>query len=513
MKFNSLSANLQNINCDLLVVPVTVQEFESCQKNSANSKKDLLEVSLKSINHLFGGETIKTLLRSDFKVDVDGSSFVFNLAHPQIGSILVYSIGNSFKNLSETYQQISWYRNLGSSIYSTAKKLSAKNITIVSKDLKLEKSDFLSALIEGIKLTSYSFDFYKKQKVTKFEPNIFILGSAKIINQKLIDQVLVNCEATCLARDLINLAPNDCNSDYLVSIAKQIATKGKLKIEIFDKAKLEKMGAGLILGVNKGSSQPPYLVKLTYKPAVTPKNLKIISLVGKGVTFDTGGYSLKPADAMIGMKCDMSGAACVLGVMQAISHSKPNCEVRGYIPIVENMVNGEATRVGDIIKAMDGTTVEVLNTDAEGRLILADAITLACKDKCDVLIDIATLTGACMVALGMQYAGLFCDDKKLSELIIEAGKNSDELFWSLPLAKEYEESIKSKVADIKNIGNGRWAGATIGALFLKHFVRSSKWAHLDIAGPADSDSDRGFIKTGGVGFGIRTLIKVISQYK
>jgi leucyl aminopeptidase len=177
------------------------------------------------------------------------------------------------------------------------------------------------------------------------------------------------------------------------------------------------------------------------------------------------------------------------------------------------MISGEATRVGDIVTAMNGTTIEILNTDAEGRLILADALTLASNEKADITIDIATLTGACVVALGLQYAGLFCDDDKLSQMIISNGELAGERFWPLPLAPEYEDSIKSKIADIKNIGNGRWAGASIGALFLKRFVKDTRWAHLDIAGPADSDTDSGFIKNGGVGFGVRTLIRLIQQLR
>jgi leucyl aminopeptidase len=249
---------------------------------------------------------------------------------------------------------------------------------------------------------------------------------------------------------------------------------------------------------------------MTYVPVKRTAKTKVISLVGKGITYDTGGYSLKPGDSMIGMKGDMAGAASVLGVMKAVARLKPNVEVRGYIPTTENMINGEATRVGDIVKAMNGKTIEILNTDAEGRLILADALTLACKDKAHIVIDIATLTGACMVALGMQYAGVFCDDQKLTDDIIEQGAIAGERFWPLPLAPEYAASIKSSVADLKNIAGNRWAGATIGGLFLKEFVTpETRWAHLDIAGPSDADSSRGHIKQGGVGFAVRTLTRMI----
>jgi len=288
--------------------------------------------------------------------------------------------------------------------------------------------------------------------------------------------------------------------------ARDIAKKGKLQLKILDRERLAKLGANALLAVSQGSSEPPYLMKLTYKPK--GRSARVLSLVGKGITFDSGGLSIKTAAGMETMKCDMSGAAAVLATMQAIAILKPKFEVRAYVPTCENMINGKATRPGDVVKAMNGKTIEILNTDAEGRLILADAISLAVKEKCNHVIDLATLTGACVVALGPEYAGLFSNDHKLADKLVQCGELSGEAFWRMPLAPEYREFIKSPVADIKNTG-GPWGGAITAALFLKEFVDDNSWAHLDIAGPAFSDSNKGYIKRGGVGFGVRTLLRYV----
>ena len=268
------------------------------------------------------------------------------------------------------------------------------------------------------------------------------------------------------------------------------------------------MGANSLLAVSYGSDQPPYLIRMTLKPK--KKSSKVIALVGKGITFDSGGLSIKPASGMEDMKIDMAGAAAVLGAMQALSELNPKVEVRAYIPTTENMTGGSATRPGEVAKAMSGKTIEILNTDAEGRLILADALCLAEKDGCDVIVDLATLTGACMVALGNDYAGLFSDDDKLVAALEVAATEAGERLWRLPLAKEYKKLIESSVADIKNTG-GRYGGAITAALFLQEFITNKKtrWAHLDIAGPAATESEQGYIKRGGVGFGVRTLVNLV----
>ena len=504
------SANLSSLSTDLLVLALTNSDIAEKKGNKKSQPKQKNGLSFSLLNSHFSG-FLKTALETARFKTADQSSFFFTLQHSKISSLLAFG----FDDQSSTDDEFSLhqkYRNLGSAIITQAKKIHAKSISISAENLDLQRESLFCALVEGLVLGGYEYTAYKSKKdSTRFHPTIAILNG-KRIDDRLHARAQELCAATSLARDLINMPPNVCTPAHLVSVAKDVAQKGKLKLQVFDKSQLQKMGAFSLLSVAKGSSLPPYLIKLVYQPPATKGSgkTKVISIVGKGVTFDTGGYSLKPADGMIGMKGDMAGAACVLAVMQAVSALKPNVEVRGYIPTTENMVNGEATRVGDIVTAMNGKTIEILNTDAEGRLILADALTLACRDKPSIIIDVATLTGACMVALGMQYAGIFSDDQKLTQDIISTGAVEGERYWPLPLAPEYAASIKSTVADLKNIAGNRWGGATIAGLFLKEFVsKDVRWAHLDIAGPSDSDSDRGFIKTGGVGFGVRTLTRFI----
>ncbi len=261
-----------------------------------------------------------------------------------------------------------------------------------------------------------------------------------------------------------------------------------------------------MLAVSQGSHEPAYIAKLTYKPKKPSK--KILALVGKGVTFDSGGLSLKTASGMETMKGDMSGAGAVLGAMQAISHLKPDIEVRGYIVTVENMPSGSATRPGDVVRAMNGKTIEILNTDAEGRLILADCLHLAEKEGATAIVDIATLTGAIVVALGSQCAGLFSDNRELANMIMKAGDASGERFWRMPLIKEHIQIAKSKIADYKNMGVAGSGGSIFAAVFLSLFVKHTPWAHLDIAGVFLSDRDKGHLRIGGVGFGVRTLARL-----
>jgi leucyl aminopeptidase len=282
-----------------------------------------------------------------------------------------------------------------------------------------------------------------------------------------------------------------------------------MQVQVFDKARLAKMKAGALLSVAQGSQTPPYLIKMTYKPTGRTKR-KVISLVGKGVTFDSGGLSIKSGAGMMDMKCDMSGAATVIAAMQAIAAVKPSCEVRAYIPATENMINGRATRPGDVVKASNGKSIEILNTDAEGRLILADALCLAEKDGCDQIIDLATLTGACLVALGKDYAGLYSTSEKMVKGLSEAAAHAGERVWHMPLADEYRSLIKSSVADIKNIG-GPHGGSITAALFLQEFVENTDWAHLDIAGPAFTASASDYISKGGVGFGVGTLVRYVQS--
>ncbi len=316
----------------------------------------------------------------------------------------------------------------------------------------------------------------------------------------------VLADAVRFARDLINTPPSDLFPAGLAAAAETYGKKAGLTAEILDERALKKGGYGGILAVGQGSDNKPRLVKLAY---THPKATKTIALVGKGVTFDSGGLSLKPADGMITMKCDMSGAAAVLAAVCAIARLKLPVNVTAWAPAAENMPSGTAQRPSDVLTMYSGKTVEVLNTDAEGRLILADALARACEDSPDVLIDAATLTGAAMVALGHRTSAVMANDDDLRTQVHEIGERTGERMWPMPMPEELRGSLKSSVADIANIGE-RWGGALSAAIFLREFVTEGvRWAHLDIAGPAFNEGEPyGYTPKGGTGVAVRTLVSL-----
>jgi leucyl aminopeptidase len=335
----------------------------------------------------------------------------------------------------------------------------------------------------GVRDAFYRFDQMKSQKkngASSLERVVLPLSAKPPLAQALAEASAV-ADGTALAKTLGNLPPNVCTPSYLADEAKKLARQFKLGVEVLERADMQKLGMGSFLAVTAGSHQPPKLIVLRYNGAA--KGSKPIALVGKGITFDTGGISLKPAGEMDEMKFDMSGAGSVLGVIRALAGMKARVNVVGVIPTCENMPGGQATRPGDIVKTLSGQTVEILNTDAEGRLILCDALSYAARFDPEVVIDIATLTGACVVALGHIATGLFANDQKLADEIRAAGEDAFDRVWQMPLWEEYQEGLRSNFADFANIG-GRPGGAITAASFLARFTRKFRWAHLDIAGTA-----------------------------
>ncbi len=309
-------------------------------------------------------------------------------------------------------------------------------------------------------------------------------------------------------RNIINAPPNYMTPAKLADVAVAMAQKRKIKYKVFGLREIEELKMGGIIAVSKGSREEPRFVELDYSP---DKYRKTVCLVGKGVTFDSGGISIKPWDGMEKMKYDMAGATAVIGAMDVISQMRPAVRVIGLVPIVENLPGGSAYKPGDILKMYNGKTVEVISTDAEGRLILADALAYGLRYKPDAMIDIATLTGACVIALGHEASGVLGNDEKLIRIIKSAGEETGERVWELPLWKEYEELIKSDHADMKNVG-GRDAGTIQGAVFLKRFVGDVPWAHIDIAGTAWYDNEKPYASAGATGWGIRLLSAVIEKF-
>jgi leucyl aminopeptidase len=375
----------------------------------------------------------------------------------------------------------------------------------------------IEAISEGVGLSLYSFNRYKtNDNKDELKANqVTILINAEMTNiQSIVDRTSLLVEAVNFARDLSNLPPNDCSPTQLASIALSIATEYGLKSRIVERYEMESMGLNGIVSVGKGSQYPPKLIILEYRGSNDDERPYL--LVGKGVTFDTGGISLKDSDKMDEMKFDKSGGCDVIAIMKAVASLKLPVNVIGLIPSVENMPSSTSYRPGDIIKMYNGKTVEVLNTDAEGRLILADALAFGISTyNPKAVIDLATLTGACIIALGTNVAAVIGTNKKLIDELHNISERTGEKFWELPLYEEFSEQIKSYVADIKNIG-GRPGGAITAASFLSNFTNGLPWMHIDIAGTAwtqEGTYERSYNPKGATGFGIRTLVKLLMEDK
>ncbi len=383
--------------------------------------------------------------------------------------------------------------------------------------IHLEADVSLGALLEGAFLGNHIFDKYKKDKKAKPLKTVSVFTDSKIAKscRLLPSRIETICKGTVLAREWVSMPSNDKRPDRFVRSMVKAAEKEDLSFSILDEKALKQNGMGAILAVGVGSRSKPRLLILDYNPfknKKSPKKKKTIVLVGKGVTFDTGGISLKPSAGMAEMKMDMSGAASVAATLITLARLKHKFRVVGVIPVVENMPSGDATRPGDIIKSYSGKTIEIGNTDAEGRLILADAMSYAIKMfKPDVLVDMATLTGACMVALGDKIAGVFANDDQLAKDIVASGAAVSERCWAMPMPDDYKLLLKSEFADINNMSSTRYGGAITAALFLSEFVEKTSWAHIDIAGPAYSQKGGDYCGAGGSGFGVRLLIDFLNK--
>ena len=407
------------------------------------------------------------------------------------------------------------WRQIAGQIANYLRKFSSKKISLIASQWLKGSQDIkglAQALAEGLMLAAYDFDKYKKEDKNKIKVDleqVLILTQAKQrakLNQGW--QLGLNlAQGTIRARDLVNEPASVMTPTYLAKQAEMIAKDNKsISVKILDKAQVKKMGMNAFLAVDQGSSQAPKFIHLTYKPVGRAKD--IVAIVGKGITFDSGGLNIKTGDSMEQMKIDMAGAATVIGLFDVIAQVKPKVEVHGIIAACENMPSSTAIKPGDIVKNMQGKTIEVGNTDAEGRVTLADSLAYAQKLGINRVVDLATLTGAVMIALGTDYTGLFSNDEKLAKDILKSSDASGEKIWLLPMPPEYKKLNQSKVADIKNIPSTRYGGAITAAMFLQEFVEDGvAWAHLDIAGPAFAEKPlASYVPAGGVGFGVRTLL-------
>ncbi len=399
--------------------------------------------------------------------------------------------------------------NLGADLYNIIKELKNSEYILNTDSIPSKLTNFVAYFLHGLRLKSYNFDKYKSKKNTK---NISILVVGKYIpsvNEQIKFKAIE--EGTFFTRDLVSEPGNILHPDEYAKRLNSLKKFG-LKITIYDEKKLKKLGMNTLLGVGQGSARGSYLVTIEWK-GLKDKS-KPLAFVGKGVCFDTGGISLKPAKFMEDMTYDMAGSAVVVGLMKSLALRKAKINAVGVVGLVENMPGGNALRPGDILKSYSGKTVEVLNTDAEGRLVLADALTFTEeKYKPKFIVDLATLTGAIIVSLGSEYAGLFSNDDKLSNQLIDVGENVDEKVWRMPLNNNFDKLIDSKNADMQNINYVGGAGSTTAAQFLQRFIlNKTPWAHLDIAGMAFSKYGGALNSGGATGYGVRLLNKLIEDH-
>ncbi|MEK7830831.1 MAG: leucyl aminopeptidase, partial [Acidobacteriota bacterium] len=365
------------------------------------------------------------------------------------------------------------------------------------------------AATEGALLALFEPDKYHTSDKTESNLSQMILatnGDDLKAATSGIERGRIIAEATNFGREIVNEPSNVMTPTELANKAAEVAKTYGLELDVLEEEQMRELGMGSLLGVAQGSAEPAKLIVLTYAPKT--KSDETIAIVGKGVTFDTGGISIKPSDGMEKMKYDMAGGATTISAMRAIAQLKPTVNVLGIVPAVENMPGGRAQRPGDVVRAMTGKTIEVINTDAEGRLILADAVAYARKLGATKIVDLATLTGAVSIALGDLYVAILGNNQEWIDTVMATAKKSGEKFWQLPLDKEYREQIKSEIADIKNVG-GRKAGTITGAYFIREFVEDTPWVHLDIAGTAWNDSNKPYLAVGPTGVCVRTLVNLV----
>lgn len=481
---------------------VVILAFET-KENPIMSKEGI------ALDQRLEGLILKEIKNEDYKAKVKELLAINSSAGIMAKKIFVLGLG---KKEDFTRNQL---RNVfGDFVKKTKGKLASIAISLLtSSETGISEEDQCSLIAEGAILGNYKFMKYKSEDNKQKElESIIFLGTDTKSEEKVksaIEKIKITCKATMLARDLVNEPSAVVDPTFLANLALDIAKKNKnIKCTIYDKKQAEKLGMGAFLGIAKAADTEPKFIHLEYAPEkVSGKNK--IALVGKGITFDTGGISLKPSEHMTDMKLDMAGAAAVLGVFSVISEIKPKMPVMGLIAATPNMISGRSVVPGDVVRALNGKTIEILNTDAEGRVTLADSLSYAVKKGATHIIDLATLTGAAEVALGTDIAALFSNNEELEKDLKKAASETGEEVWGLPLEKTYKDLNKSDVADISNISSVRYGGAITGALFLEEFVGGKPWAHLDIAGPSFAGKDCDLGPKGGTGFGVRMLLNFL----
>ena len=459
-------------------------------------------------------QTANGLLRSLAKSgELTGKTLEMTLIHAPSGlkaaRLLLVGAGKREQFTSATL------RKLAGAALRYLKARSIKQLAFLVRENNAPE-DSAQAIAEGVLTANFETDKYKTEKKNDKSIDAVLLtgysDAERAAAEKGLTRGRIIAESQNFARDLINEPSNKLTPKILAEKAEAMAKQAGLAVEILDEKRITELKMGALLSVSQGGPEPPRVMVVTYTPANLKPGAPVIGLIGKAVTFDTGGISIKPADGMEKMKYDMAGGATMLGVMRALAALKPNVKVICVVPATENMPGGTAQKPGDIQTAMSGKTIEVLNTDAEGRLILADGLHYAKQLGATHLIDAATLTGAIVVALANVNVGVFGSDQPFTDKLLASSKAAGEKMWQMPIDDEYREFIKGTVADIQNIGSGKGGGAITGAMFIKEFAGDSPWVHLDIAGTAWNDDAKSWLAKGPTGVALRTLVHLVMSY-
>ncbi len=500
MDIRFIEQTVKDVQCDALVVGATYK------KVSQQTKDLVLEGAAREVDSLLGGLIHAIYAGGEFKADLGELITIHPMGKLAAERVVVVGLGAGEKMHSRRIRRAS------ATAARQLQQTGARHIVLAlhSEEFNLDPGEAAQAEVEGALLGLYTFKKYKHSGAGTNGRNISKINLlVDAANGATLDQAVKRgmalAEATNFARDLVNEPPNVLSPFELANRTSSMAKRLGLECEILDRPQMQELGMGGLLAVAQGSAEPPKFIILRYRSASQSKGM---ALVGKGITFDSGGLSLKPSEQMQQMKTDMAGAAAVIGAMYAIAILKPAINVTALVPATENMPGGTAYRPGDILRIMNGMTIEIVNTDAEGRLVLADALSYAVKESLSPIIDVATLTSGIVVALGSVMSGLFCNDQALASEIIAAGQVAGEKFWPMPLDEEYEEEIQSDVADIKQTG-GRSASSAKAAKILEHFVGDTQWAHLDIAGTDFIENQKPYQEKGATGVAVRTLAELV----
>jgi leucyl aminopeptidase len=472
-----------------------------------HAEESRLSPGLQTLDAALGGQLARVLAAEKFEGKPGQLSYFFRGSGIRAERVMVVGIG-----AKKTYGADAVRRAAAAGV-RRARDLGARSVAVVMPPDGIPARLRSHVVVEGAALGTYRFDRYLKDKSDKAIETLTVVENERRSQAAARDGLglgELTAAGVCLARDLVNEPANVVTPTYLAERAAEIAQAGKLDLKVLEREDCEKLGMGAYLGVAQGSLQPPKFIHLTYAPGRRAR--KRVVVIGKGVTFDSGGLDLKSADGMLRMKDDMAGAATVLGVFHALPRLRLPIEVHGLIAATENMPSGTAQRPGDIVRAMNALTVEIGNTDAEGRLTLADALVYAAREiKPDEMLDLATLTGAVVIALGQQITGIMGSHDGVVNRILGASEEAGERMWRLPLHDEYKEGLKSDIADLNNISSQRGAGSIIGGLFMREFTGGVPWAHLDIAGTAFSERDWALGPKGATGVGVRTILAYLRR--